>query len=125
MKAVCSVFETGDNPAIQPISDDGSKFIFSMFGAVNTKNLINHCLYSEPLICLQYNHSSNGVFKVSRGKNAISDIGRILEVDGSMELDAWYSDEENQFRGTDGYFIPPFRRYAPGFIFRKENSLQS
>ncbi|XP_031623145.1 sensory neuron membrane protein 1-like [Contarinia nasturtii] len=89
VKAICSVFETGDNPSIQPLTDDGSQFKFSLFGA--------------------FNHSSNGVFKVSRGKKIMSDVGRVLEVDGNLEVDAWYSDEENQFKGTDGYFIPPFR----------------
>lgn len=44
-----------------------------------------------------------------RGKNKVTDVGRIVEVDEEPEMDAWYSDEENQYKGTDGYFIPPFR----------------
>lgn len=60
-------------------------------------------------ICYQLNDSFNGRFKVYRGKKEATDVGRVIEVDGNIETDGWFSDEENQFRGTDGYFIPPFR----------------
>lgn len=44
-----------------------------------------------------------------RGKKEATDVGRVIEVDGNREIDIWFSDEENQFKGTDGYFVPPFR----------------
>lgn len=49
------------------------------------------------------------MFKVRRGKKDVTDVGRIVEVDGKSDIDVWNSDEENKFKGTDGYWIPPFR----------------
>lgn len=54
------------------------------------------------------NASFGGRFTVYRGKHEITDIGRIIEIDGVQETDTWLSDVENRFRGTDGYFLPPF-----------------
>lgn len=35
-------------------------------------------------------------------------------------MDAWYADEENQFKGTDGYFLPPFRNiHDPIWVFER------
>lgn len=45
---------------------------------------------------------------VYRGKKHIEDVGRIVEVDGQSHLTIWGSDDENEFKGTDGYFTPPF-----------------
>lgn len=49
------------------------------------------------------------MFKVRRGRKDVTDVGRIVEVDGKSDIDVWNADEENEFRGTDGYWIPPFR----------------
>ncbi|XP_055300262.1 sensory neuron membrane protein 1-like [Sitodiplosis mosellana] len=88
-RTICSTFEAGEIEYIQQVSDDATEFKFSLFGA--------------------FNDSTNGVFKVYRGKKEVTDIGRIVEVDGQLDIDVWNSDEENKFKGTDGYWIPPFR----------------
>lgn len=46
---------------------------------------------------------------MNRGKKDIKNTGHVVEVDEQCEMDAWFSNEENRFKGTDGYFIPPFR----------------
>lgn len=43
-----------------------------------------------------------------RGKKNIKDAGRIVEVDGLAQMTTWLTDEANEFKGTDGYFTPPF-----------------
>lgn len=36
-------------------------------------------------------------------------MGRIVEVDGKSDIGKWNTKEENELKGTDGYWIPPFR----------------
>lgn len=43
-----------------------------------------------------------------RGKKNVKDAGRIVEVDGVAQMSTWLTDEANEFKGTDGYFTPPF-----------------
>lgn len=56
---------------------------------------------------LQYNDSFNGRFTVYRGKKNIHDVARIAAIDGKAKMSTWLTDEENQYKGTDGYFMPP------------------
>lgn len=44
-----------------------------------------------------------------RGKNDPTEVGQVVEVDGKKKMSTWGSDEENEYKGTDGYFMPPFR----------------
>lgn len=88
VKSICQIFRNGENAAIQPIDEQKKAFKFSLLGA--------------------FNDSFNGRFKVYRGKKEVTDTGRIIEVDGEPETDKWGSAEANQFKGTDGYFMPPF-----------------
>lgn len=36
-------------------------------------------------------------------------MGRIVEIDGKSDIGKWNTKEANEFKGTDGYWIPPFR----------------
>lgn len=36
-------------------------------------------------------------------------MGQIVEIDGKPDIGKWSTKEANELRGTDGYWIPPFR----------------
>lgn len=44
-----------------------------------------------------------------RGKRDVNEVGRVISVDGKKRMRNWGSDEANEYQGTDGYFMPPFR----------------
>lgn len=64
--------------------------------------------YSSYPLTRQYNHTSNGLLKVLRGIKNVRDLGRIVQINGEDEEEAWDGDECNEFRGTDGLIFPPF-----------------
>lgn len=112
-KAVCSVFETGEAQQIQPV--DENHFKFSIMGGVsifeiseNEISYIHSFNYPFILSICQYNHTSNGIFKVLRGVKNTRDLGKIVQINGEDEEEAWDGDECNQFGGTDSLIFPPF-----------------
>lgn len=47
---------------------------------------------------------------MSRGRNNITDLGRILEYEGEKEIDIWETGSHcNEIMGTDGTIFPPFQ----------------
>lgn len=55
-----------------------------------------------------------------RGVKDVQDLGRIVEIDGEVEEEAWDGDECNQFRGTDGLIFPPFgKKENPVLVHEK------
>lgn len=58
----------------------------------------------------QTNATSSGRWKVMRGVKNIKDLGKVVEIDGEHEFEAWDGDECNEFRGTDGTIFSPFNQ---------------
>lgn len=90
-KAVCSVLESGEIKAVQPVGN--GQYKFSFFGSTNGTDL--------------------GEVKVYRGKKNSSDMGRVIALNGEDELDVW---EEgcNEFQGTDSTIFPPYMKKDDG-----------
>lgn len=64
---------------------------------------------------MQVNGSDDGdVFKTYRGMKKISDLGRIIELNGEPEMDFWEGDECNAIRGTESSIFPPFKPKEDG-----------
>lgn len=114
-KAVCSVFEAGESQQIEPNGED--HFKFSLLNGVSMRSfywweivgITMVMLLTFPILLVrQYNDTSNGVFKVLRGIKNVRDLGKVLEIDGEDEHDAWDGDECNEIKGTDGLIFPPF-----------------
>lgn len=86
VQAVCSAFEVGETRAARPIN--ATHYAFSLLAAANATDL--------------------GEFKVYRGYKNSADMGRVVSFNNKSELDVWYEDECNQYRGTDSTIFPPY-----------------
>lgn len=89
-RAVCSVFETGEQRQIEQIDD--TTFKFSILGA--------------------FNGTEDSLFKVFRGSKNYADLGRVISVDDEDEMDIWDDEvgECNAIKGTDGLIFSPLRK---------------
>lgn len=57
-----------------------------------------------------------------RGSRNLRDLGRVLKFNDETEMDIWYGDECNQYRGTDSTIFPPFTKRG-GEIWAYEPAL--
>lgn len=116
--AACGEFSSGEHKAIQPLNE--SFYKFSLFGGVNSyfyqiisgtlvfQTILNSCLCF--LVLVQVNGTDLGRFTVLRGSKNIRDLGRVLKFNDETEMDTWFGDECNQYRGTDSTIFPPFTK---------------
>nr|QEX08000.1 sensory neuron membrane protein 1b [Sitophilus zeamais] len=84
--AVCSQIK-GNVPGLKVKPGEEKVYLFSLLGPRNA--------------------TKTQRVKVLRGISQLSDLGRVLEVDGKKELNVWSTPECNRFNGTDGWIFPP------------------
>lgn len=109
--AACSEFSTGEHTAIQPLNE--SFYKFSLFGGVSScsAKLIFVIQFETSMnIPFQVNGTDMGRFTVLRGSKNIRDLGRVLKYNDETEMDVWFGDECNQYKGTDSTIFPPFTK---------------
>lgn len=72
------------------------------------------CLY---YLFFQKNATLGKRMKVDRGIKSSERVGKVLEFDGKTDIRLWSTAECNQFRGTDGWIIPPLLKAEDGISF--------